>query len=126
VRLLLDTHAFLWWRLDAPELGAAAKEAIANDANEVFVSSAVAWEIVIKRALGRLEFAGSVDRAVGQEGFSHLAITLAHADEVAALPDLHRDPFDRMLVAQARVESLTLVTRDPSIRAYEGFGVLNA
>jgi PIN domain nuclease of toxin-antitoxin system len=126
VRLLLDTHAFLWWRADAPELSAAARQKIANEANEVFVSAAVAWEIVIKRALRRLEFAGAVSRAVDEEGFSHLAITTAHTDEVATLPGLHRDPFDRILVAQARVESLTLVTRDPSMRSYDGFVVLDA
>lgn len=126
MRLLLDTHAFLWWRTDAPELNTATKEAIADETNEVFVSAAVAWEIVIKRALGRLTFPGRVGRIIDEEGFSHLEITTAHADEVAALPELHRNPFDRILVAQARVESLTLVTRDRSIRSYDGFGVLDA
>ncbi|MBN1461092.1 MAG: type II toxin-antitoxin system VapC family toxin [Armatimonadetes bacterium] len=124
MRLLLDTHAFLWWRLDDPALGAETRAALADRGNTVLISAAAAWEIVIKRALGKLEFEGSVSDAIAEDGFEPLPITPAHVDEVAALPDLHRDPFDRMLVAQARCEGLTLVTRDPAILAYRGFGSL--
>jgi PIN domain nuclease of toxin-antitoxin system len=124
VRLLLDTHVFLWWRADAPELPAAARTAMLDRANDVYVSAAVAWEIAIKRALGRLEFEGRVADAVAEEGFLPLAIQLAHADEVSRLPALHRDPFDRLLIAQARTESLTIVTADPVFRKYVGVGFL--
>jgi PIN domain nuclease of toxin-antitoxin system len=124
VRLLLDTHIFLWWRADAAELPAPAREAILDQANDVYVSTAVGWEICIKRGLGKLEFEGRVADAVAEEGFLPLPLELAHADEVARLPDLHRDPFDRMLIAQARVESLTLVTSDPRIRQYTGVAFL--
>ena len=124
MRLLLDTHAFLWWRADSDQLGAVVREALLDDTNDIFVSAAVAWEIVIKRALGRLEFSGSVARAIEEEGFIELPITSAHTDEVAALPTHHRDPFDRLLVAQARLESMTLATRDAAIRTYDGFAVL--
>ncbi|MBI2376195.1 MAG: type II toxin-antitoxin system VapC family toxin [Deltaproteobacteria bacterium] len=126
MKLLLDTHVFLWWRADSPKLKAKVRNAIAAGDNEVFISGAVAWEIVIKRALGRLEFDGSVGAAATEEGFAPLPITLAHADEVARLPDLHRDPFDRLLIAQARREGLTLVSHDKNIQAYEGFDRLLA
>lgn len=124
MRLLLDTHIFLWWRADAPELPARAREAILDETNDVYVSTAVAWEIAIKRGLGKLDFEGRVADAVAEEGFLPLPLELAHADEVTRLPDLHRDPFDRMLIAQARVESLTLVTSDPRIHRCSGVAFL--
>jgi PIN domain nuclease of toxin-antitoxin system len=124
VRLLLDTHIFLWWRADAPDLPARAREAILDAGNEVYVSSAVAWEIVIKRSLGKLDFEGLVAVAVAEEGFLPLSVHLDHTDELGRLPDIHRDPFDRLLVAQARIESLTLVTTDPRIRQYAGVAFL--
>jgi PIN domain nuclease of toxin-antitoxin system len=124
VRLLLDTHVFLWWRADAADLPASFRAAIQEAANEVFVSSAVAWEIVVKRSLNKLEFPGSVAEAVADEGFSPLPILLSHTDELSRLPDRHRDPFDRLLIAQARVESMTLATCDPKIREYEGLALL--
>lgn len=120
MRLLLDTHVFLWWRADAPELPERARAAVLEAANEIYISAAVGWEIVIKRGLGKLEFEGSVREAVAEEGFSTLAMQLAHIDEVALLPEHHRDPFDRMLVAQARVEAMVLVTYDPTVRKYDG------
>ena len=124
MRLLLDTHMFLWWRADAPQLPARVRAAVRDAANDVYVSGAVAWEIVIKRALGKLEFEGSVADAVDEEGFLPLPIGLAHTDEVARLPAIHRDPFDRLLVAQARTESLTLVTEDPRVLRYPGVAFL--
>ena len=124
MRLLLDTHAFLWWRADAPQLPATFRAAVLDVSNEVYVSAAVAWEIVIKRALGKLEFAGAVADAVAEEGFVPLPIALRHSDEVAHLPDHHRDPFDRLLIAQARLESLTMVTSDAVFRRYPGIALL--
>jgi PIN domain nuclease of toxin-antitoxin system len=123
VRLLVDTHAFLWWRSGA-RLAKAARAAMQDPGNDVFVSAAVAWEIVIKRTLGKLRFDGAVREAIEDEGFLGLPITAAHVDELARLPGHHRDPFDRVLVAQARTESLTLVTRDPALARYDGFAVL--
>jgi PIN domain nuclease of toxin-antitoxin system len=124
LRLLLDTHVFLWWRADAPELPARARETVLDIANEIYVSTAVGWEIVIKRALGTLEFDGSVHAAVSEEGFIPLPVQLAHVDGVAQLPQHHRDPFDRMLIAQARAESMVLVTYDPIVRTYDGISFL--
>lgn len=120
MRLLLDTHIFLWWRDDSPQLPGAARAAILDRRNEVLVSAAVAWEIVIKRALGRLRFIGPVEEAIAAEGFTPLSITSAHTDEVAHLPLLHRDPFDRLLIAQAQVEGLTLVSADAMVEQYPG------
>lgn len=118
MRLLLDTHVFLWWYLDAPELTPAARGLLEDPSNRIYVSAAVAWEISIKRALGRLEFEGSVSAAVTAEGFESLPISLAHADAITALPPLHADPFDRILVAQAKHDRLTLVTHDAAVRQY--------
>jgi PIN domain nuclease of toxin-antitoxin system len=117
-RLLLDTHVFLWWRADARQLGRGAREAIA-DADIVFVSAASAWEAAIKAALGRLRIPGSIEAGVLDSGFERLPITFAHAETSAALPSHHSDPFDRLLVAQAQLERLILVTHDRRLRAYE-------
>lgn len=117
-RILLDTHVFLWWRANNPGLSAAARQAIA-EAHTVHVSMASAWEVAIKVGLGRLELPGTFASGVAASQFEALPIEFAHTEEVARLPQLHRDPFDRMLVAQARVERLTLVTRDPAVLAYD-------
>ena len=124
-RLLLDTHAFLWWLVDEPRLGEEARARIAEPANAVFVSAATGWEIGIKKALGKLQAPDDLDALVEAEGFTHLPITFFHGEQAGALPDHHRDPFDRMLVAQAQAEGLVLVTRDPQIRAY-GIRTLDA
>ena len=118
MNLLLDTHAVLWWLADT-ELSAEARSAIADADRVVAVSAASVWEISIKRRLGKLEAPAQVVEAIAASRFEPLAITLDHADAAGALPQHHRDPFDRMLVAQARVEGLTLVTRDPAIGAYD-------
>lgn len=117
-RLLLDTHAFLWWLADEPRLGASARKRIAEPANSVFVSAATGWEIGIKRALGKLQAPDGLDALVEEEGFAHLPVTFFHGEQAGALPQHHRDPFDRMLVAQAQAEGLVLVTRDPQIKTY--------
>lgn len=115
--LLLDTHVFLWWRTTSPHLGAEARKAIAQ-ADAVFVSAASAWEAGIKQALGRLELPDRFEAGVEESGFEKLAVTFAHAERAGALPPHHRDPFDRMLVAQALEERLTLVTHDTRLEPY--------
>jgi PIN domain nuclease of toxin-antitoxin system len=126
VRLLVDTHVFLWWRADDSRLGEAARQAIRDGQSDVFLSAASIWEIAIKHSLGRLEIPAPASAAAMRLGFEPLPISLAHAEAAALLPPLHRDPFDRMLVAQARTEGLTLVTHDPVIRAYPGVAFLPA
>jgi PIN domain nuclease of toxin-antitoxin system len=116
--LLLDTRAFLWWDSDLPGLGAAARSAISEPSNTVFVSAASIWEIAIKRRAGRLPFEGSPAANVARNGFLPLPITPQHAERAGGLPLLHADPFDRMLIAQAQIEGMTLVTVDEKIRLY--------
>lgn len=124
MRLLLDTHAFLWWRSDPRRLAPKAERAIAK-AEIVFVSAASAWEAVIKAALGKLRFPGSFEAAVEDSDFSKLEVTFAHVEALRDLPPHHADPFDRMLIAQARLEGLTVVTRDPQFTPY-GIPILEA
>lgn len=123
MRLLLDTHAFLWWIGDDPRLSDPARSAIGNGANEVFFSVVSAWEIAIKAGLGRVEvpqpLGDFVTEQVRVNGFEVLPVHMRHALAVSSLPDLHRDPFDRMLVAQGLQEGLTLVSGDPEIARYD-------
>ena len=116
--LLLDTHVVLWWRQGGRRLSREARAAIAAAAI-VHVSAASAWEVAIKMAIGRLDLDQPFEAHVREAGFETLPITFAHAAEVARLPRHHADPFDRMLVAQARVERLTLVTHDRAFLAYD-------
>lgn len=118
MRLLLDTHTLLWWLAEGPHLGSAAATAIETE-TAVFVSAATAWEIAIKRAAGKLRAPADLAAAVREEGFQELDVTLSHGLAAGALPLHHKDPFDRMLVAQAQIERLTLVTSDRRIRAYD-------
>jgi PIN domain nuclease of toxin-antitoxin system len=124
VRLLVDTHVFLWWCADDHRLGETERGALADAANEVYLSAASVWEMSIKEALGRLQVPERVSAAALRLGFEPLAIDFDHAEATSHLPPLNRDPFDRMLVAQAQVESLTLVTHDPVIRSYPGLALL--
>ncbi len=124
MRLLLDTHVFLWWLADDRRLDSAKREAIRNPENDVYLSAASVWEIVIKQALGRLRTPEPASTAALRLGLQPLPITFEHAEATAELPPLHSDPFDRLLMAQARVESLTLVSDDPAIRAYPGLAFL--
>ena len=117
MRLLLDTHVFLWWGGDSGKLKAEARRRI-NGAEEVFVSAASAWEVSIKVALGKLRLRIPFLDAVTESGFSPLPVDFAHAEAVKDLPRLHTDPFDRMLVAQARVEQLQLVSQDRELARY--------
>lgn len=118
VGLLLDTHVFLWWRLNSPRLGEAPRQAIA-DAERVFVSVASAWEVAIKIGLGRLRLPERFEAGVEASGFEKLSVTFAHAEAVSDLPHHHRDPFDRLLIAQARLEQLELVSHDARLARYD-------
>lgn len=117
MRLLLDTHVLIWWD-EGARLSREARTAIV-DASQVYVSAVSGWEIAIKTALGRLRPLRTVAEAIEESGFEELPIRLRHAAALATLPLRHRDPFDRMLLAQALVDGLTLVTRDTSFEAYE-------
>ena len=118
MRLLLDTHVLIWWRDDSPNLPPRVRARITDSANEVVVSVATLWEIVVKRALGKLRFADELRQVVEEEGFELLPIAFPHLRTLAELPLLHRDPFDRMLVAQALAENIPLVTGDRAMRPY--------
>jgi PIN domain nuclease of toxin-antitoxin system len=116
MRVLLDTHVLIWW--DAGQhLSAAAKRTI-QAADDVYVSAASAWEIAIKLALGKISTVRSVNIAVEECGFQELPITFAHADRLQLLPAVHRDPFDRLIIAQALVEDCVVITRDTMFAAY--------
>jgi len=125
VRLLLDTHVLLWTLEDPSKLRVAAREAIKDWENQVLVSAASVWELAIKAAAGRLKPPESLESGLENQGFAPLAISVAHALAAGALPRHHGDPFDRMLVAQAQLEGLTIVTRDPDIPRY-GVATLTA
>ena len=115
MRLLLDTHALLWWATSNPGLSRKARKAIADDATDVFVSAASAWEIATKVRIGKLEWpgtAGTVNAYVLGQGFRALPISLVHAELAGQLPIAHRDPFDRMLIAQAQTEDMWLVSNE--------------
>lgn len=116
-RLLLDTHVWLWWQADDRRLAKVARAAIARAA-EVYVSAASAWEMAIKIALGKLEAPEDVAEAVDAGGFRELPVHFRHVAALRTLPAHHRDPFDRLLLAQARVDGLTLVTADPALPPY--------
>ena len=119
MRLLLDSHVLLWWAAGNPRLAAAARDEINAPGNDIFLSAACVWELAINVAVGRLQLPDDlVERALGA-GLQPLLIDLHHAAGAAALPPHHRDPFDRMLVAQARRESMTLVTADARFGRYD-------
>ena len=124
MRLLLDTHAFLWWLAGDEALSAAARMAIADEGNVVLVSAASAWEIATKHRIGKLPNVAAIvvdlDQALVDQGFVGLPITLRHAQVAGGLAGPHRDPFDRMLVAQAMVDRLVLVSNEV---VFDGYGV---
>jgi PIN domain nuclease of toxin-antitoxin system len=117
-RFLLDTRVVIWWLVDDPALSDDVK-ALVDDQPQVFVSAATLWEVAIKQALGKLEHSGDLPEVIQRCDFQELPVRFAHAIAASRLPPLHRDPFDRMLVAQAQVEDLTIVTRDAQIRRYD-------
>ena len=124
MRALLDTHALLWWLADSERLSVPARRTIADESNEILVSAAFAWEIATKFRLGRLEASGAVALdiagAVASQGFEELAISVADAERAGRLPGPHRDPFDRMLIAQALSRDLVIVSIDT---AFDPYGV---
>ena len=125
MRLLLDTHVLLQALDDHTARSPGAHSAIVDPANEVFVSAVSIWEIAIKRSLGKLEVPDGLASSIEESGFSELVITSRHAERAGGLPSHHRDPFDRMLVAQAQEEGLTIVTSDSRIPLY-GVGTVQA
>ena len=122
MRLLLDTHALLWWLAGDEQLSAAARDAMSNLSNDVVVSAASAWEITTKHRLGKLPGVGPIvadlNAAIASQGFSGLPISIRHGQVAGALPGPHRDPFDRMLIAQAMLDDLVLVSNETAFDAY--------
>ena len=117
-RVLVDTHALLWWLADDAALSRTAREAIADPINELLASATSVWEIAIKRALGKLTAPDDLPDRILEGGFEWLDVSARHAWQVGALPPHHRDPFDRLLIAQALVEGLPIVTADARFGAY--------
>ncbi len=122
MRLLLDTHALLWWRDASPRLSRRASAAIGDGQNQIVISAATLWEIVIKRGLGKLQFPEDLEEVAREEDFVVLPITFAHLRALDGLPRLHRDPFDRLLIAQAMAEGIPILTDDRRFASY-GVGV---
>ncbi len=124
MRALLDTHALLWWLFDDRRLSGRARQVMEDGTNEILVSSASGWEIMTKHRLGKLPHAGEAVKdlrgALRRAGFESLPISLEHAIEAGRLPSPHRDPFDRMLAAQSRLDAVPLITDD---RAFASFSV---
>ena len=123
MKLLIDTHCWLWWFGDAAHLNRDAQQLIAEPENTVYLSSASSWEIAVKSSLGKLKLPESPERYVparlASQGMLGLPIEHVHALRVFALPHHHRDPFDRLIVAQAQVEGLAVLTADPNIALYD-------
>jgi len=119
VRLLLDTHALIWALEGSPRLSKTARGLIEEASNEVLVSVVSAWEIAVKKALGRLQVPDDLVGAIDEAGFARRALGFAEAKRLGSLPPHHRDPFDRMLVAHALEEGASIVTRDPDIARYQ-------
>jgi PIN domain nuclease of toxin-antitoxin system len=118
VSLLLDTHVVLWWLTDDLSLSEEIKTRLDHEA-DVYVSSATLWEVAIKQAIGKLKEPADLPELICGSGFRELPISFGHATAAGRLPLIHQDPFDRMLVAQARCEDLTLVTRDSRCQQYD-------
>ena len=123
MNLLLDTQTLIWWREGSRKLGPRARAAIESDVDAVRISAATAWEIAIKWRTGRLKLPEAPHRwvpaALASSGFDGLVVTVEHAVAVAALPDHHSDPFDRVLIAQAQIEGLRIVTSDAAFDDYD-------
>jgi PIN domain nuclease of toxin-antitoxin system len=119
MRLLLDSHSFLWWATDDRALGRTARDAIVNPTNAILLSVVSIWELSLKKFLGRLQMPDNIEEEIARRGIVALPITVAHAVAAPRLPKIHADPFDRMLIAQAQLEGLTIVTRDWEIAKYD-------
>ncbi len=119
MRLLLDTHFILWWLGDDPSLGDRGRDLISTPENLIFFSAASIWEIRIKQGIGKLDLPDDFADVLANQAFEPLAVTVGHAHALRDLPPLHRDPFDRLLIAQARCERLTILTRDHVLGRYD-------
>ena len=123
MKYLLDTHIFLWWITDNPKLQKITRDLISDKSNELFLSSASLWEIMIKSKLSKIDLPDDpktyLKKQVQINSINILNITMEHSLETYDLPEIHKDPFDRMLIAQARIEKLTIVTTDSFIKRYE-------
>ena len=124
-RVLLDTHVLLWWLADDPKLGTNARAVISDGNNEIYVSADSSWEISIKKRNGKLTGPDNIDNIVEQERFNKLPISLVHGELAGQLPDHHKDPFDRMLIAQAQTEKLTILTADEKFQQYDASVVID-
>jgi len=124
-RILLDTHALIWWMNGDQSLGEFAFECIENENNQVYVSAASVWEMSIKRQLGKLECPLDLDSVIEKMGFSKLPISVFHGEQAGQLPVHHKDPFDRMLIAQAQAEGLQIITKDEHFPSY-GISLIDA
>lgn len=124
VKVLLDTHAFLWWIGDNPSLSLPARQMIADAKNTVYISAVSVWEISIKTRTGKLnifsgDIEGFIEQHIQENAFLSLPLTLSHAAKIHSLSNRHRDPFDQMLIAQSRVEGIPIVTADKTIHSYD-------
>ena len=123
MKALLDTHAFLWWITDDHRLSERVRKIIGDGGNRLFLSAASGWEMMIKMRLGRLALPKSPEKFIfeqlSENGIESLPVQMSHALHTYALPDIHRDPFDRMIVAQARMEQLPILTADNDIAGYD-------
>lgn len=124
MNLLIDTHILLWWLEDDSKLTTKARKLISDANNLIFISSAVLWEIYIKQSIGKLKLPKNFKDSLELQGFLNLDVKAAHTHEIRKLPFHHKDPFDRMLVAQAKVEQLILLTKDPIISEYDVENIL--
>ncbi|HBP87850.1 MAG TPA: PIN domain nuclease [Nitrospiraceae bacterium] len=118
MKFLIDTHVLLWWLSDHKSLSTKAATEIRNGENTIFVSAVTAWEISIKRALGKLQAPDELEEVLESNSFHHLPISIRHGLVAGNLPRHHDDPFDRMLIAQAQTEQLTIITHDPRMEPY--------
>lgn len=125
MKILLDTHAFLWWMENNPTLSKQARKAIEDSSNMVFVSAITVLEIAIKKSIGKLTAPDNLEEELVNNNFEQLPITIAHAQAVGSLPFHHADPFDRVLIAQTQIEALTLISRDNNIKKY-GITIVDA
>src|SRR5579872_3432185 len=120
MRILLDTHALLWWLQGSPRLSSAAKTAMSDPNNKVVVSAATVWEIAIKVQIGKLKAPADLPGYIREQEFEALSVTVFHGQRAGALPGPHKDPFDRMLIAQAQAEGIPLVSNE---EVFDGYGI---
>lgn len=119
MQILLDTHTFLWWLGDSARLSRKALECISDGENDIYLSAVSIWEIRIKEKLGKLKTPKNLLETAEAQGILQIEMTWRHADATKALPNLHKDPFDRLLIAQARSEGLKILTDDTAIKRYD-------